>query len=59
MLLYTSMAKKILSGILFYYYGKLERHFAIVLYTNIAVLSRDFNFQSFRFVSPEETASGI
>ena len=44
--------EKILLGILFYYYAKLERHFAIVLYTNIAVLSRDFSFQSFRFVSP-------
>ena len=38
-------SEKILWGILFYYYAKFERHFAIVLYTNIAVLSREFNLQ--------------
>ena len=32
---------KSLLGIRFYYYAKLERHFAIVLYTNIAVSSRE------------------
>ena len=33
-------SKKILLGIWFYYYAKLERHFAIVLYTNMVVSSR-------------------
>ena len=28
------------SGISFYYYAKLERHFAVVLYTNMAASSR-------------------
>ena len=37
--------EKILLAILFYYNAKFERHFAIVLYTNIAVLSREFNLQ--------------
>ena len=37
--------EKVLFGILFYYYAKFERHFAIVVYTNIAVLSREFNLQ--------------
>ena len=45
MLVYTTIEKKILLGILFYYYLKFERHFAIVLYTNIAVLSREVNLQ--------------
>ena len=31
-----------LLGIWFYYYAKLERHFAIVLYTNMAVSSREW-----------------
>ena len=39
--------ERILLAILFYYYAKFERHFAIVLYTNIAVLSREFNLQVF------------
>ena len=37
--------EKILLGILFYYYLKLKRNFAIVLYTNIAVLSHEVNLQ--------------
>ena len=42
MLLYRTMAEKGLLGIWFYYYAKLERHFAIVLYTNVAVSSREW-----------------
>ena len=38
-------SKKRFLGILFYYYANLERHFALVLYTNSAVLSREFNLQ--------------
>ena len=44
-MVYRTIGKKILLGILFYYCAKFERHFAIVLYTNIAVLSREFNLQ--------------
>ena len=33
---------KTLLGIWFYYYAKLERHFAIVLYTNMALSSREW-----------------
>ena len=35
-------SEKSLLGIWFYYYAKLERHFAIVLYTNKAVSSREW-----------------
>ena len=35
-------SEKILLGIWFYYYATLERHFAFVLYTNMAVLSREW-----------------
>ena len=41
MLVHRTIAKKVFSGIRFYHYAKLERHFAIVLYTNMAVSSRD------------------
>ena len=34
--------EKNILGIRFYYYAKLERHFAIVLYTNMAVLSHEW-----------------
>ena len=40
MLVYRTMAKKVFLGIWFYHHAKLERHFAIVLYTNMAVSSR-------------------
>ena len=40
MLAYRTIAKKVFWG--FYCYAKLERHFAIVLYTNMAVLSRQW-----------------
>ena len=42
MSVYRTIAKKCLLGIWFYYYAKLERHFAIVLYTNLAVSSREW-----------------
>ena len=42
MLVYTTKAKK-KWGILFHCSAILERHFAIVLYTNIAVSSLEFN----------------
>ena len=45
MLVYTTIGEKILLGILFYYYAKFKRVFANVLYTDIAVLSREFNLQ--------------
>mgnify|MGYP006896103151 CR=1 FL=1 len=35
-------SEKSLLGIWFYYYAKLERHFAIVLYTNMAVSSSEW-----------------
>ena len=38
-------SEKVFLGILFYYSANLERHFAIDLYTNIAVSSREFNLQ--------------
>ena len=41
MLVYRTIAKKVL-GIWFYYYAKLERHFGIVLCTNMAVSSREW-----------------
>ena len=34
-----------LLGIWFYYYAKLERHFAIVLYTNMSASSRECNLR--------------
>ena len=42
MFLYRTVAKKVL-GIWFYYCAKLERHFAIVLYTNMSASSRECN----------------
>ena len=41
MLVYRTVAKKVFWG-WFYYYAKLERHFAIDLYTNMAVSSRQW-----------------
>ena len=35
-------SEKNILGISFYYYAKLERHFATVLYTNMAVSSREW-----------------
>ena len=35
-------SEKNLLGIWFYYYANFERHFAIVLYTNMAVSSREW-----------------
>ena len=40
-MLYKNNSEKSLLGIWFYYYAKLERHFAIVLCTNMAVSSRE------------------
>lgn len=41
MLVYRTMGKRVMR-IWFYYYAKLERHFAIDLYTNIAVSSHEW-----------------
>ena len=58
MLVYSTIVKKVLF-IRFYYHAKLERHFAIVLYTNMAVSSREwkprlaffpFNCWNYRYV---------
>ena len=42
MLVYRTIAKKVFWEF-DYYYAKLERHFAIVLYTNMAASSRECN----------------
>ena len=42
MLVYRTMAKKVSLGIWLCYHAKLERHFAIVLYINIVVSSRNW-----------------
>ena len=39
MLVYRTIAKESLSQILLYYFAKRDRHFAIVLYPNMAVSS--------------------
>ena len=52
MLLYRTTAQKSHLGIWFCYYAKLERHFAIVLYTNMAVSSCEWKPRTDHFQEP-------